>query len=119
MRDSVPWMGGIDERILEWLGDEQEATAWEIAFDVPGRVSKNRARSRLAILANAELVDRHEREVSDGCFETYWSITTWGEQFLTGDVDPSLDVPVPSPRPSYATRPGEWAGFYENQREDV
>jgi len=111
MRDSVPWMDGLDERILERLADDGDADAWEIAFDVRGRVSKNRARSRLAVLADAELVDRHEREVVNGRFETYWSITTWGEQFLTGDVDPSLDVPVPSPRPSYATRPGEWAGF--------
>lgn len=111
MRSSTPWMNALDERILERLADECEATAWEIAYDVRGRVSKNRASSRLAVLADAELVDRHEREVVDGRFETYWSITTWGEQFLTGDVDPSLDVPVPSPRPSYATRPGEWAGF--------
>ena len=111
MRSYASWMVQIDERILERLATGGNATAWEVAFDVRGRVSKNRARSRLAVLADAELVDRHEREVVDGRFETYWSITTWGEQFLTGDVDPSLDVPVPSPRPSYATRPGEWAGF--------
>ncbi|TKX52596.1 repressor phrH2, partial [Halorubrum sp. SP3] len=39
------------------------------------------------------------------------SITTWGELFLSEDVDPSLDVPVPSPRPPHATRPDWWAGF--------
>ena len=111
MRSSTPWMNALDERILERLADDHEATAWEIAFDVHGRVSKNRASSRLAVLADAELVDRHEREVVDGRFETYWSITTWGELFLNEDVDPSLDVPVPSPRPPHATRPGGWAGF--------
>jgi hypothetical protein len=31
--------------------------------------------------------------------------------FLSEDVDLSLDVPVPNPRPPHATRPDWWAGF--------
>ncbi|ELZ40700.1 hypothetical protein [Halorubrum tebenquichense] len=111
MRDSVPWMGGVDERILERLADDGDATAWEIAFDVLGRVSQSQVSDRCAVLADAELVERHERKVSDDRVETYWSISTWGEQFLSADVDPSLDVPIPKPRPPHATRPGKWAGF--------
>ncbi|WP_147587211.1 repressor phrH2 [Halorubrum lipolyticum] len=101
----------LDDRILEHLAEEGDADAWEIGFDLTGTVSPSRVTERCKVLLDAELVDRHEREVVDGRFETYWSITTWGEQFLAGDVDPSLDVPVPSPRPSYATRPSWWAGF--------
>lgn len=111
MRDSVPWMGGLDERILERLADDGDADAWEIAFDIRGRVSQSRVSDRCEVLAGAELVQQHEREVVDGRYETYWSITTWGELFLGEDVNPSLDVPVPSPRPPHATRPGWWAGF--------
>jgi len=111
MQDSVTWMGVFDERILERLADRGAATAWEIAFDLLGRVSQSRVSDRCAVLADAELVERREREVVGDRVETYWSITTWGEQFLSTDVGPSLDVPVPSPRPPHATRPGEWAGF--------
>lgn len=111
MRDSVPWMGGLDERILERLADDGDATAWEIAFDLLGRVSPSQVTERCEILADAELVERHEREIIDDRVESYWSISTWGELFLGEDVDPSLDVPEPSPRPPHATRPGWWAGF--------
>ena len=111
MRASVPWMGSLDERILEHLADEGDADAWEIAFDVFGRVSQDRVTERCEVLADAELVECYEREVVDGRIETYWSITTWGELFLSEDVDPSLDVPLPGPRPPHATRPGWWAGF--------
>ena len=108
MRDSVPWMGSLDERILERLADEGDADAWEIAFDVFGRVSQDRVADRCEVLADAELVECYEQGVVDGRFETYWSITTWGQQFLSADINPSLDVPVPSPRPPHATRPLYW-----------
>ena len=111
MRASTPWMNALDERILERLADDGDAGAWEVAFDIRGRISEGRARSRLNILADAELVECYEQEIVDERVETRWSITTWGELFLREDVDPSLDVPIPSPRPPHATRPSEWAGF--------
>ncbi|TKX52214.1 repressor phrH2, partial [Halorubrum sp. SP3] len=46
MRDSVPWMGGLDERILERLAGDGDADAWEIAFDIRGRVSQSRVSDR-------------------------------------------------------------------------
>lgn len=103
-------MGGLDERILECLADDGDATAWEIAFDLLGRVSQGQVSDRCEVLADAEFVEQHEREIVGSRVETYWSITTWGELFLREDVDPSLDVPVPNPRPSHATRSGEWVG---------
>ncbi len=111
MRASVPWMGQIDERILERLADDGNATAWEVALDITGPVSPDRVTERCSVLADAELVERDDRDLGFGRFETYWSITTWGELFLSEEVDPSLDVPVPGPRPPHATRPGRWAGF--------
>lgn len=111
MRDCVPWMGGLDERILERLADEGDADAWEIAFDIFGRVSQDRVTERCKVLADGELVECYDREIAGGRVETYWSITTWGELFLNADADPSLDVPEPSPRPPHATRPDWWAGF--------
>lgn len=110
MRLSAPWMEQVDERILERLV-ERDFDVWELAIDLDGAVSAGRVRARLHVLANAEFVEPYERQVTENRSETYWSLTTWGQQYLDGDVDPSLDVPMPSPRPSYATRPGEWAGF--------
>lgn len=110
MRRSAPWMDQVDERILERL-DESDYDSWELSIDLIGAVSPRRVYDRLCVLANAEFVEPYEREVAEDRTETYWSLTTWGEQYLGGDVDPNLDVPTPSPRPSYATRPGGWAGF--------
>jgi len=84
MRDSVPWMGGLDEQILERLANDGDADAWEIAFDIWGRVSQGRMSDRCEVLADAELVEQYECEIVDGRYETYWSITTWGEFFERG-----------------------------------
>ncbi|OYR43377.1 repressor phrH2 [Halorubrum sp. Hd13] len=111
MRDSVPWMNGLDERVLERLADVGDSDAWEIGFDLTGTVSPGRVTERCKVLLDAELVDRYEQEIVDGRFEIYWSITTWGRQYLSEEVDPGLDVPEPGPRPPHATRPSEWAGF--------
>jgi len=103
-------MEQVDERILERLS-ERDYDSWELSLDLPGAVSQNRVRERLEILANAELVEPYERQVTEDRSETYWSISTWGTLYLAGEVDPDLDMPMPGPRPSYATRPGWWAGF--------
>ncbi|WP_049906289.1 hypothetical protein [Halorubrum aidingense] len=110
MRLSAPWMEQVDERILERLS-ERDRDAWELAIDLDGAVSAGRVRERLHVLADAEFVEPYERQLTEDRSEKYWSITTWGTLYLAGEVDPNLDVPVPSPRPSYATRPGGWAGF--------
>lgn len=110
MRISAPWMEMVDERILELLSSG-DSDVWELALDLDGAVSAGRVRERLHVLANAEYVSPYERQVTEDRTETYWSISTWGALYLAGEVDPNLDVPMPSPRPSYATRPSQWAGF--------
>ena len=111
MRATVPWMVQADERILERLATSGDATAWEIGFDITGTVSPARVTERCEVLADAQLVEREDRNLGFGRYETYWSITTWGELFLLEEVDPGLDVPEPSPRPPHATRPRWWADF--------
>ena len=114
MRPSVPWMTQLEDRILEQLAEEGDADALEIGFKFTGPVSPSRVTERCKVLLNAELVDRYEQEIVEGRFETYWSITTWGQLYLIEEVDPGLDVPEPAepgPRPPHATRPDEWAGF--------
>lgn len=111
MRSPVPWMDLLDDRILERLAEDGDSTAWEIAFEAFGRMSQDRVTERCKVLADAELVERHERESIGGRIEIEWSITTWGELYLSEDVDPGLDIPVPSSRPPHATRPDWWAGF--------
>ena len=114
MRAPVAWMVQLDERILERLAEDGDATAWEIGVDLVEPMRTSRMTERCKVLANAELVDRYEREIVDGRFETYWSITTWGRQYLDEEVDPGLDVPLPSPRPPYATRPECWLNLNRN-----
>ena len=111
MRVPVPWMGQIDERILEQLAENGAATAWEIGLDIVGITRTGSVSERCKVLADAELVEREDRDIGFGRVETYWSITTWGRLYLSEEVDPGLDVPEPGPRPPHATRPGEWAGF--------
>jgi len=111
MRSFVPWMTQLDERILEQLADGGDADAWEVGLDLTGAVSPGRVTERCKVLLDAGLVNRYEQEIVDGRFETYWSITTWGQLYLSEEADPSLDIPEPGPRPPHATRPDEWAGF--------
>ncbi|OYR49092.1 helix-turn-helix domain-containing protein [Halorubrum sp. Ea8] len=111
MRSYAPWIVQFDERILEQLASDDDVTSWEIGFDLTGTVSPGRVTERCKVLLDAGLVDRYERKIVDGRFETYWSITTWGQLYLSEEVNPGLDVPEPGPRPPHATRPGWWAGF--------
>lgn len=105
----APWMAQLDERILEQLADGGDTIAWEIGTDLVGPVSCSRVIECWCVLAEAGLVEREDRDLGFGRFETFWSITTWGRQFLGEEVDPGLDVPVPKPRPPHATRSG-WCG---------
>jgi hypothetical protein len=111
MRSFVPWMTQLDERILEQLASDGAATSWEVGFELTGTVSPGRVTERCKVLVDAELVERKDRDIGFGRVETCWSITTWGQLYLSEEVDPGLDVPEPGPRPPHATRPGEWAGF--------
>jgi predicted ArsR family transcriptional regulator len=104
-------MGQTDERILERLAEDGDATAWEIGLDLVNTTPTGRVTERCKVLADAELVEHEDRDIGFGRIETYWSITTWGRLYLSEEVDPGLDVPEPGPRPPHATRPGEWAGF--------
>ena len=52
-------------------------------------------------------ITSHDR----GDLDDHWSITTWGAGYLDGHVNADLVRPLPALRPSYATRPEEWAGF--------
>ena len=110
MRRSTPWMDQVDERILERLA-EGDYDSWELSIDLAGAVSASRVYERLCILASAQFVEPYERETAEDRTETYWSFATWEQLYLDGDLDPNLDVPTPRPFPSYATRPGGWAGF--------
>lgn len=105
MKKSSNWMVSEDDRILEYLDREGTSTWWQIACDceLTGRL----VRTRLRVLARADWVAHHKRDGLDDL----WSITTWGLAYLAGHVDADLVRPLPALRPSYATRPGEWAGF--------
>jgi repressor of nif and glnA expression len=99
-------MTGLDERILEDVAEsDDELTAWEIAFDLEARLGL--VRHRCEVLAHAGFLERRERPHLDAKHE----ITTWGSQYLDGDVDADLRRPLPKPRPPHAVRPGWWAGF--------
>jgi len=40
-----------------------------------------------------------------------YELTSWGELYLSGDVDVELRRPLPAVRPPDKVRPGWWAGF--------
>jgi len=105
MKKSSNWMVSEDDRILEYLDREGTSSWFEVAYDCEmlGRL----VRSRLRVLAKAGWIAHRERDGLDDC----WSITTWGLAYLAGHVDADLVRPLPALRPSYATRPGKWAGF--------
>jgi len=105
MKKSSNWMVSEDDRILEYLDREGTSSWFEVAYDCEmlGRL----VRSRLRVLAKVGWIAHHERDGLDDC----WSITTWGLAYLAGHVDADLVRPLPALRPSYATRPGKWAGF--------
>jgi len=105
MRKSASWMEQLDDRILEYLREEGPSTPWEIAFDTDVRM--RRVKTRCDALANAEFLAVRPRKHLDDRY----TITTWGEEYLAGNVDANQINPQPGIRPPHATRPGWWAGF--------
>jgi DNA-binding IclR family transcriptional regulator len=98
-------MQWTDERILEYLSEEGETFAWAMAHDI--NRDDGRVRRRLRVLARADLVERVEREGK----APNWRLSSWGELYLSGEVDADLRRPVPGVRPPDKIRPGWWAGF--------
>jgi DNA-binding IclR family transcriptional regulator len=105
MRKSANWMVHADERILEYLDREGSASTWAIASDL--HLRRGLTRDRLHMLAHVGWVEH----AVDPYVDDTWSITTWGLGYLDCLVDANLVRPLPKLRPSYATRPGWWAGF--------
>jgi hypothetical protein len=105
MRKPGTWMRWPDEKILENLSEEGKLTAWMIAHNL--NTNDLYVGHRLDVLSNADFVDRISRDEKKDIFE----ITTWGEQYLTGEIDAQLRQPEPSPRPPDKVRPGWYAGF--------
>jgi hypothetical protein len=105
IREMGLWMKRVDERVLENLSEEGRGTAWEISFNLG--TNDRYVYHRLLVLADAEFVVRVPGEkVRDE-----WDITTWGEGYLSGEIDAEHRKPEPSPRPPDKVRPGWYAGF--------
>jgi hypothetical protein len=96
-----------DERILEYLAEVSKATPWKIAFEQGEESEERRYRRRCRVLAGAGFVDVVPREEPRDEYE----LTSWGELYLSGDVDAELRRPLPGVRPPDKVRPGWWAGF--------
>ena len=105
MRKIAKWMSQTDERILESLSEEGIATAWMLGSNI--RVDDRYVYHRLEVLADAEFVVRVPGEK----LRDEWEIRTWGEGYLSGEVDAKLHRPEPSPRPPDKVRPSWYAGF--------
>jgi DNA-binding IclR family transcriptional regulator len=89
-----------DDRILEHLAAAEEPlTPWMVAVDLD--LPTGLVRARLDRLTHAEFVARSERDR----MPTHFEITTWGIQYLDGDVDAHLRRPYPRPRPPHGVRP--------------
>jgi DNA-binding IclR family transcriptional regulator len=105
MKKSANWMVSEDDRILEYLDREGASSWWEVAHDL--HLQQRLVRTWLRVLVKAGWITSHDR----GDLDDHWSITTWGAGYLDGHVNADLVRPLPALRPSYATRPEEWAGF--------
>ncbi|MCL9812574.1 hypothetical protein [Natranaeroarchaeum aerophilus] len=78
-RHNAAWMKREDERILEYLGSEDMASARLISREAFRQVSAGHVAERLAKLEYAGLVHR----VGTTSFE----LTCEGERYLAGDLD--------------------------------
>ncbi|SEW10428.1 hypothetical protein [Halobacterium jilantaiense] len=91
MRKTATWMRQLDERLLEHLGEQDWSTPRMLSqhprFEEM-QVSRGRLRERLQMLADAGLVWRQHEDV--------YEITTWGQQYLSGELDAENQ---PRPRP--------------------
>lgn len=100
-------MQSLDERILERLAADGVAPAWMIASDLD--VPRVRVARRCRVLAEAEFIEREEREG----FADEWVISTWGVLYLAGELDADHRRPDPGMRPGGQIRPEWYAGFGE------
>jgi hypothetical protein len=91
VRKQAAWMRKLDERILEHLDENGESNPMTMAedprFEDMG-ASSGQIRERCIQLAEARLVGVTGR----GWFD----VTTWGQQYLDGEVDARHQ---PRPRP--------------------
>jgi len=82
VRKQAAWMKTLDERILEHLNESGESNPMLMAehprFE-DMEVSSGQIRERCERLANSELV------ASTG--KGWFDITTWGQQYLRGELD--------------------------------
>jgi hypothetical protein len=93
-RRTAPWMQQLDERILEWLTEEGWATPGIMASRPEFRwASEARIRERVEMLVYAEFVAPIAEEMVE--------ITTWGQQYLDGEID-AVHHPYPTKAKSYS-----------------
>ena len=55
------------------------STSWEVGFELIGTVSPGRVTECCKVLVDAELVEREDRDIGFGRFETYWSRSSVGD----------------------------------------
>lgn len=80
----------MDDRLLEQLHDDEDATAGQLATATGAPIET--VHDRLRLLAQVELVDA-EREGDTW----WWDLTIWGVRYLEGAVDVEKR-PRPDPR---------------------
>ncbi|WP_336327870.1 hypothetical protein [Halovenus sp. HT40] len=81
IRKTAQWQWSLDDRILEHLHDESYSTAQRMS-KLPGiHATKTQVQERCEVLAEADLVAFLTRD------KDMVELTTWGERYLTGDVD--------------------------------
>jgi hypothetical protein len=81
VRKTARWQWGLDDRILEHLNDESYSTASIIANLEGIHATENQVQERCEILAEAELVAFITED------QDLIELTTWGKQYLEGDMD--------------------------------
>lgn len=85
MRRSGKWMTIWDDRILEYIREEESGSPTELAESGYVRVSPQHISRRLNKLAEHSLLNH----LGNGVY----SITERGEKYLDGDLDTSEDAP--------------------------
>jgi hypothetical protein len=103
-------MNHVDERILERLEEwDEPLTPFLIADDLG--VDDRFVRHRCQVLAHAGFLEVVERDEDEKQLPEQFTISSWGELYLDGEVDAQHRQPSPAPRPPDKVRPGWFAGF--------
>lgn len=89
IRKTAHWQQSIDDRILEHLRDESWSTPKFIANMSHIHATEPQIRDRCRVLADVDLVAFLTEDLD------LVELTTWGRQYLEGDVDVEL---YPRPR---------------------